>query len=232
LGESRQVPEVSKFVRGVLRIEAFFENALKSQKGENNVKKRKLHAKLVLFAAFFLGAMFIGTSLTTVGAGQRTFFESKVKRGLEIAPVHLNLRGKNVALVGEGSYIVNAVGGCNDCHSCPSYQPGHNPYQPGGDGKINSTNYLAGGVPFGPFFADNITPDADGLPAGMTFKQFLDSMRTGNEFHINPPPISPIVQVMPWPAYRNMTDGDFLAIYEYLRAIPHAEPGTCTGAGE
>lgn len=32
------------------------------------------------------------------------------------------------------------------------------------------------------------------------------------------------LQVMPWPVYRNMTDGDLKAIYAYLSAIPHAEP--------
>src|SRR5690242_8044534 len=43
--------------------------------------------------------------------------ESKVQQGFEIAPVPLNLAGKNRALVGLGSYIVNAVGDCNGCHS-------------------------------------------------------------------------------------------------------------------
>src|SRR6185436_13905869 len=54
--------------------------------------------------------------------------KSEVKLGFEIAPVPLNLRGKNRELVGLGSYIVNAQGGCNDCHSCPSYDPNDNPY--------------------------------------------------------------------------------------------------------
>jgi len=29
---------------------------------------------------------------------------------------------------------------------------------------------------------------------------------------------------MPWPVYQSMTDRDLKAIYEYLSAIPHAEP--------
>src|SRR5512136_1374727 len=62
---------------------------------------------------------------------------SQVKQGFEIAPVHLNLQHKNRALVGLGSYIVNAQAGCNDCHTCPSYLPGHSPYT-GGDGRINA----------------------------------------------------------------------------------------------
>ena len=41
-----------------------------------------------------------------------------------IAPVKLNLKDKDPELVGLGSYIVNAQGGCNDCHTCPSYAPG------------------------------------------------------------------------------------------------------------
>src|ERR1041384_2094882 len=43
--------------------------------------------------------------------------ESKIERGFAIAPVPLDLRGKNPALVGLGSYIVNAKGGPNSCHS-------------------------------------------------------------------------------------------------------------------
>ncbi len=190
------------------------------------MKKRNQHANWVFVILFFLGAMVIGTSPRTIGAEEAS--RSKVKRGFALAPVPLNLKGKNRALVGIGSYIVNAVGSCNDCHTCPSYAPGHNPYAPGGDGQINSTNYLAGGVPFGPFIADNITPDANGLPAGMTFDDFVNSIRTGHEFHSE----GGIVQAMPWPIYRNLTDLDLKAIYEYLRAIPHAEPGSCSGPGE
>ena len=36
---------------------------------------------------------------------------SRVRIGFEIAPVQLDLRGKNRALVGLGSYLVNAAGG-------------------------------------------------------------------------------------------------------------------------
>ena len=32
---------------------------------------------------------------------------------------------------------------------------------------------------------------------------------------------------MPWPVYRNMTDRDLRAVYEYLSSIPRAEPGMC-----
>ncbi len=78
--------------------------------------------------------------------------ELEVQTGFRIVPpnIKLNLKGKDIKLVGLGSYIVNAQGGCNDCHTCPSYAPGHNPFPPpvgvSGDGQINSANYMAGGV--------------------------------------------------------------------------------------
>src|SRR5439155_17586828 len=60
--------------------------------------------------------------------------ESRIQRGFQIAPVPLNLAGKNLALVGLGSYIMNAASDCNSCHNGgqpPDFDflPGHNPYQ-------------------------------------------------------------------------------------------------------
>ena len=56
--------------------------------------------------------------------------ESRIERGFEIAPVPLNMEGKDPALVGLGSYLVNPSGGCNDCHSAgpqTEYLPGGKP---------------------------------------------------------------------------------------------------------
>jgi hypothetical protein len=139
---------------------------------------------------------------------------SRVKRGLALAPVPLNLKGKNRDLVGLGSYIVNAQGGCNDCHTQPSYAPGHDPFQ-GQPGQVNADTYLGGGRAFGPLLVSrNITPDEHGLPAGLTRDQFITALRTGIDTD------GEILQVMPWPVYGDMTDRDLKAIYEYLRSIP------------
>jgi hypothetical protein len=48
----------------------------------------------------------------------------RIIRGLHLAPVLLNFEQTNVLLVGLGSYIVNAQGGCNDCHTNPPYASG------------------------------------------------------------------------------------------------------------
>jgi hypothetical protein len=145
--------------------------------------------------------------------------DSQIQRGYELAPVPLDIRGLNPALVGLGSYIVNAQGGCNDCHTAPSYAPGGDPFQ-GQPEIINAAGYLAGGVPFGPFTSRNLTPRANGRPANLTLEQFVDTMRTGFDYKNRHPQISPLLQVMPWPVYGNMSDRELRAIYEFLRAIP------------
>ena len=152
---------------------------------------------------------------------------SRIQRGLAISPVKLNIKRGKRALVGLGSYIVNAQAVCADCHSCPTFAKGGDPFA-GEPTKLNATNYLAGGVPFGPFVSHNITPDAEGKPFGLDFDEFLQIMRTGHE----PDEPGEILQVMPWPIFANMTNHDLRAIYEFLKAIPPAEPGSCTGPGE
>ena len=70
-----------------------------------------------------------------LGIGQ-AMADPRAKQGLDIAPVPLDLHGRNKNLVGLGSYLVNAVGGCNDCHTWnpnippagSSYAQGHDPF--------------------------------------------------------------------------------------------------------
>ena len=160
--------------------------------------------------------------------------ESTVRRGLRIAPVPLNLRHKNRALVGLGSYIVNAVGDCNGCHHAtlsPSspYAPSGNPFQ-GLPKQVEQAGYLAGGTPlFGPILLPrNLTPDKTGQPeGGGTFEEFRAIMRTGIDPDNAHPEFGPFLQVMPWPVFQDMTSTDLRAIYEYLRAIPclEGDPG-------
>jgi len=150
----------------------------------------------------------------------------EVRIGFEIAPVPLvNLRGKNPLLVGLGSYIVNAQGSCSECHTYSgvthsSFAAGGNPFF-GQPEAVDASLYLAGGRIFGPFMSKNLTPDSAGRPAGLTFAQFKNVLRTGEDpTDLGPNGLPRIQQVMPWPVTRKMTDLDLRAIYEYLRAIP------------
>lgn len=175
---------------------------------------------------------------------------SKVQIGFAIAPVLLNMDGKDPDLVGLGSYIVNSYD-CNGCHSMgPATEftgPG-NPYllpPPGGpfSGKkqVNPATYLGGGRDFGPFpglqhlYSRNLTPDKSGrAEGGHTFQEFRTIMRTGKDYdHLHPTCIGApngacvpapfnghVLQVMPWPAFQSITDHELRAIYEYLSAIP------------
>jgi hypothetical protein len=166
---------------------------------------------------------------TAAGGGDDS--ESRIQRGLAIAPVSLNLAHKNRALVGLGSYLVNATGDCNGCHAGPAgeFALGGDPFQ-GEPKHVNEAAYLAGGTPlFGPFFIPrNLTPDKTGRPeGGATYEEFRDIMRTGVDPDQAHPQFGPLLQVMPWPNFQDMTDHDLLAIYEYLSAIPciEGDPG-------
>ncbi len=140
---------------------------------------------------------------------------SKVRIGYAISPVQLNTRGKDRALVGLGSYIINAQSACNDCHTHPSFAAGGDPYS-GQPSVVNSEQFMTGGRQFGPFTAPNLTPDAYGRPAGLSLEQFKVALRTGRD----PDGSNRVLQVMPWPIYGNMSDRDLRAVYQYLRSIP------------
>jgi hypothetical protein len=183
----------------------------------------------ILIAAVFALALAHSPKGKAIVGGDDS--ESKIQRGFAIAPVPLNLAGKNRALVGLGSYIVNASGDCNGCHAGPAgeFSPGGDPFQ-GEPKHINPDSYLAGGTQlFGPFFIPrNLTPDKTGLPeGGASFEEFRDIMRTGVDPDQAHPQFGPLLQVMPWPNFQNMTDNDLRAIYEYLSAIPclEGDPG-------
>jgi hypothetical protein len=131
--------------------------------------------------------------------------EFEIQQGFAIAPVPLNLVGKDPTLVLPGSYIVNAQGDCNGCHArdpAVEFTPTENPYllSPPFSGKVTTdpTHYLAGGRDFGPFpggpggiphlYTRNLTPDKTALPeGGHTLPEFLQIMRHGTDFDHHSP---------------------------------------------
>jgi hypothetical protein len=173
----------------------------------------------------WVAAILMATMLQ--GSAARADEYSQILRGYEIISeifpkkTKLNFAGKDWALVGLGSYLVNSTG-CNDCHTHPNWADNHNPYL-GQPKQINTDVYLSGGRIFGPVatpiaVSANITPDkTTGRPAGLTLAGFLEVMRTG---HDPQDPRGEILQIMPWPLYQWKTKQDLTAMYEYLRVIP------------
>lgn len=204
-----------------------------------------------------IAAMVIGGFLFQDGGQAQTPSPTldpvKVQQGLAIAPVKLNMTGKDPNLVGYGSYLVNASGDCNGCHSAgppTEYATGGNPYMGQHPAVVNPATYLGGTRDFGAFpdpngpfphiISRNLTPDSTGMAVGGdTFDKFLQTIRTGlDPDKVHPTCAGPpdktcipapfngaLLQIMPWPVFQNMTDGDLLAIYTYLSAIPCLEGG-------
>jgi hypothetical protein len=213
--------------------------------------------KLTLRSAS-LGALLI-TGLLAPAIGQAQISSTdpatvaKILKGFQIAPVPLNMTGLDPSLVGYGSYLVNAVGDCNGCHTSgpqAEYLPGNTPFFGQKPTKVNPAAYLGGGNDFGAFpdptgnfphiISRNLTPDASGLPeGGNTLKQFIDILRNGTDNdHVHPtckgapdgkcipaPFNGDLLQIMPWPTFQNMSDDDLTAIYTYLSTIPCLEGG-------
>lgn len=113
---------------------------------------------------------------------------------------------------------------------------GHN-FGPVGPGIVQDVNSpLYGGPGLGPnIISRNLTPDRTGNPeGGNDLATFMTIVRTGHDFDklhpncggsvtdncYNFPVNGALLQVMPWPVYRNMTDRQLNAIWTYLSAVP------------
>lgn len=195
-------------------------------------------------AVVALSAMFAGSAAVRADEDDPHSTDPRIQRGFEIAPVPLNLAGKDRALVGLGSYLVNAGSDCDGCHTASpqlEFAVGGNPYF-GQPKVVNQTTYLGGGRDFGPLIpgtphivSRNLTPDRTGKPAGgRSFAEFREIIRTGVDLdHLHPPCSASVttsclpppfngnlLQIMPWTSFQNLTDHELRAIYEYLSTVP------------
>ncbi len=180
-----------------------------------------------LFAAVTTAAMFL---VPFTSSAQANDWFAEVLIGAAINPVPLDLKGKNGIermRIYRGSYIVNGSTGCVGCHHADHFLPGGDPFL-GQPTQIDTATFLGLGDAFGPFVARNLTPDASGKPGGLTWQQFVETMRQGTDVKALPPHVAGVpglLQVMPWPEYRHMTADALRAIYDYLSAIPCVEGG-------
>jgi hypothetical protein len=182
---------------------------------------------LVVLVAFRAGEI---VKARQVGARSWVDYTSKIPPGVELNPVPLKVDDRNGAMLIRGSYLVNASQHCNFCHTCPPYAATQESTAPGYAPAVNAVNYMAGGRRFGaandtnaPISA-NLTPDLKtGLPGGLKFEEFRAALRIGRAHKTGRR-----LEGMPWPMFHDLNETDLLAIYEYLSAIPHAEPGPDT----
>jgi hypothetical protein len=104
-----------------------------------------------------------------------------------------------------GRYLVE-LAACTDCHS---------PMDPQGQ-RIAGLEF-AGGFPLqdatGKATSSNMTPDVTGIPY-YTEELFVEALRTG---HVK---ARKLHDIMPWVAYREMTDEDLKAIFAFVRTLP------------
>jgi cytochrome c553 len=120
------------------------------------------------------------------------------------APVPL----EGEALVARGAYLVNNIGGCNDCHT---------PMTPQGP---DMTHALQGAtlmfaptieIPWAP-----VAPSIAGIPAGYTEEQFATFLQTG----VRPDGTHPLP---PMPAFR-LNEDDARAMTAYIATVPRETP--------
>jgi hypothetical protein len=177
----------------------------------------------------------VGTVLAMLGpatADEDSRVDQRVRIGFEIAAKQHITLDRDVPAQGLGSYLVTASS-CNDCHTQPNYATGGDPAQRQPK-QVNLANYLAGGrsfpTPTGTFCSRNLTPSQQNdLPAGLTRGQFIYVIRTGCDpvdENFNDPTTCGLLQVMPWSNFgTTYRQYELSAIYDYLSALPHADPG-------
>ncbi len=140
------------------------------------------------------------------------------------------------ASIVRGEYLVRTIG-CADCHSpkvmtetgpvpdetrmLSGHPEGSNlppaPVLPEGPWIATTTwDLTAWSGPWGTSYPINLTPDEDTGIGSWSRETFMKALRTGRHMGVS----RPILPPMPWEVYRNLTDEDLTAIYNYLRTIP------------
>lgn len=108
--------------------------------------------------------------------------------------------GADSAAVTRGRYIFAVAGGCG-CHT-----PEDGPVNAGGRPTV---------TPFGTFYGTNITQDRTHGIGDWSDREIVDSIRLGVR-----PTGERMSPVMPYPAFRGMSDADASDLVAYLRSVP------------
>jgi hypothetical protein len=155
-----------------------------------------------------------------------------VSRGHDISPLTGRLDGAESEdgdwLVGRGSYLVNTLGHCSDCHTNPArdFNQNSSRYL-----RIETQFFLSGGFAF-PVFAAEATGQIRSMSANLTgmdhgylnqpqdsLERFLQTTEEGIKTDGVDAPRR-LGWPMPWENFRRMSQRDLTAVYQYLKTIP------------
>jgi len=160
-----------------------------------------------------------------LGGAHRSF---DPQRGAEISPLAARPgRGEEAReAFGVGSYLVNALAHCNDCHTHPDRRA---------DGSgVNTPAFLAGGTvfavppPLRPILhqvratSTNLLGASHGFfnEPGVTFQTFHDIIHSAAHVDETPPRPLAFPMILVAPNLARLLDPDLRAIYTYLTALP------------
>ena len=113
--------------------------------------------------------------------------------------------------IARGKYLVEGIAACSNCHTPGTYE--------GNTFTQDEEKHLAGGFlfeedGFGTIYARNITQDVQTGIGGWTDGEIIRAIREGVSKDG-----SVLISVMPYPAYKDISDNDVMAIVAYLRTI-------------
>jgi hypothetical protein len=161
-----------------------------------------------------------------------------ILRGTAVNPINVAPPDDptQAALFGRGSYLVNAVIGCSDCHTFPDRDRTTQ--------AVNTAGFMSGGTvfasgPLAPVVGAIRSTSANLLGANhgffnlpnISFQLFLTEMTQGIHAETPPPDggsARPLGFPMPYTEFRNMGIDDLEAIYTYYRWIAMNAPTTGT----
>jgi len=158
---------------------------------------------LLIAAVTILTLLVVGISLTV---GWRPFIGPKMRqttsRQFERTPQRL----------ARGKYLATGVADCTGCHSIRDWKPHGAPLIPGNE--FSGQDFPLPGLP-GRVVASNLTPDVETGAGAWSDEQLARAIREGigHDGRV-------IFPIMPYSAYKNMSDEDLASVVIYLRSLP------------
>lgn len=159
----------------------------------------------VLLVAFVVLCVLLGTAISFT-IGWRPFLGPKTR------PVTSRQFERTPERVARGRYLVQALLGCETCHT-PSDWTQHGAPKIAGM-ELAGQPFLLPGFP-GALVAPNLTPDAETGSARWSDDQIARAIREGIK-HDG----TTLFPMMPYGNYRNLSDEDLASVVVYLRSVP------------